>query len=86
MSCYLTSSNRVRLPIFRAQCSDPDQLVAIRRREQDAQGVSWCELATVRCGFAALQDAHVREQEVSPISQFDLARLGFAIVDGAFQR
>ena len=66
----------------RGQCPDPDQLVAIRRREPDAQGVSWCELATVRCGFASLQDVYVREQDVSPISQFDLARLGFAIVDG----
>ncbi len=66
----------------RGQCPDPDQLVAIRRREQDAQGVSWCELASVRSGFATLNDVYVREQEVSPISQFDLARLGFTVVDG----
>ena len=68
----------------RGQCPDPDQLVAIRKRELDGQGVSWCELDTVRSGFASLHDVYVREQEVSPISQFDLARLGFAIVDGGF--
>lgn len=66
----------------RAQCPDPDQWVAIRRREQDAQGSHWCELATVRSGFASLNQVYVREQEISPISQFDLARLGFAVVDG----
>ena len=66
----------------RAQCPDPDQWVAIRRREQDEQGSCWCELATVRSGFASLNQVYVREQEISPISQFDLARLGFSVVDG----
>lgn len=66
----------------RAQCPDPDQLVAIRHREQDAQGDRWCELATVRSGFASLNQVYVREQAITPISQFDLARLGFAVVDG----
>jgi predicted chitinase len=66
----------------RCQCPDPDQWLPIRSRVTDASGQSWCELGPVKSGFAALNSVYVREQEVSPIRQLDLARQGFTLMQG----
>jgi predicted chitinase len=64
----------------RCQCPDPDQWLPIRSRVTDASGQRWCELGPVKSGFAALNSVYVREQEVSPIRQLDLAQQGFTLM------